>query len=380
VLTAAWCVCRARRRPARYLPLAGVALGAAIATKMSALAAVPVVLALAVWSVWAAGRRDRDKAPRPLVRDAGAAAGAAAGVALLAVGVVWAAYLAVDPRLRWATPPGTPVIHGLRGLVVDRLPFPRPYRDGMRIQFGFENARWGGFLFGRQYVGSLWYYLPAALLVKTPLGMLALWLAGAVAMVVTPRLRPAAPYVLVPAAFLMAVELTESRNLGVRYVIFVPMFLAVAAACAVPAAMAVRRRRALAGVAALTLLVAVSSLRTYPYYLPYSNEAFGGPAKTYLRLHDSNVDWGQDLGRLADRLRQRYPGERIWLVYKGSGVPSSYGIAARDPRTVPPAEVRGLLVVSDSRVDRPDAELTALINSSTPIDEVGHSITIYRRA
>jgi 4-amino-4-deoxy-L-arabinose transferase-like glycosyltransferase len=380
LLTAAWCLWRARRRPARYLPLAGAALGAAIATKMNALAAVPVVLVLAAWSAWSAWAAARsERTPTETRRVAVRAVGAAAGVALLAIGVVWVAYLAVDPRLRWATPPGTPIIHGLRGLVVDRLPFPRPYRDGMRLQFGFENARWGGFLFGRQYVGSLWYYLPAALLVKTPLGMLALWLGGAAAMVATPRLRPAAPYVLVPAAFLMAVELTESRNLGVRYVIFVPMFLAVAAACVIPVAIARRRRLALAGVAALTLFVAVSSLRAYPYYLPYSNEAFGGPAKTYLRLHDSNVDWGQDLGRLADRLRQRYRGEQVWLVYKGSGVPSSYGIAARDPRTVPPAEVRGLLVVSDSRIDRPDPRLTALLNTSTPIDEVGYSITIYRR-
>ena len=99
-----------------------------------------------------------------------------------------------------------------------------------------------------------------------------------------------------------------------------------------------------------SLFVAVSSLRTFPYYLPYSNEAFGGPAKTHLRLHDSNVDWGQDLGRLADRLRERYPGERVWLVYKGSGVPSYYGIHASDPRAGRPRQVRGLLVVSDSSV------------------------------
>ena len=38
-----------------------------------------------------------------------------------------------------------------------------------------------------------------------------------------------------------------------------------------------------------------------------------------VRLHDSNVDWGQDLGRLADHLRQRYPGEKVWLVGYGSG-------------------------------------------------------------
>lgn len=128
------------------------------------------------------------------------------------------------------------------------------------------------------------------------------------------------------------------------------MFLAVAAACLV----ALKRRWAHVVTAVLVLFVAVGSLRTYPYYLPYSNEAFGGPSKTHLRLHDSNVDWGQDLGRLADRLRQRYPGEKIWLVYKGSGVPAFYGIDASDPRTVPPDQVHGLLVVSDSSIAKAD--------------------------
>jgi hypothetical protein len=278
--------------------------------------------------------------------------------------------------LRWATPGDVPVIGGLHGLVVDWLPFPRPYRDGVRIQFGFEYSSFGGFLFGHQYVGSRWYYLPVALLVKTPLGMLALWLVGTVAMVTVRRLRPAAPYVLIPAAVLLASVLNGSRDFGVRYAIFVPMFLAVAAATVVT----VRLRWAHVVTAALVLFVAVSSARTYPYYLPYSNEAFGGPSKTYLRLHDSNVDWGQDLGRLADRLRQRYPGEKVWLVYKGSGVPSYYGINASDPLRVPLADVHGLVVVSDDWIDKAGGKLAALIDSSRPIDEVGHAITIFHRA
>jgi hypothetical protein len=153
------------------------------------------------------------------------------------------------------------------------------------------------------------------------------------------------------------------------------MFLAVAAGCLV----VVRRRWAHVVVAVLVAFVAVSSLRTFPYYLPYSNEAFGGPSKTHQHLHDSNVDWGQDLGRLADRLRERHRGERIWLVYKGAGVPSYYGIKAADPRAVVPGEVRGLLVVSDTAIAKADDRLAALIASSTPIDEVGHSITIFRR-
>jgi 4-amino-4-deoxy-L-arabinose transferase-like glycosyltransferase len=374
LLTSVWSTWRARRRPLHYLPLTGIALGAAVATRMSALPAVPVVLLLVALSVWYAGRA-RGAATRGTVRLLALGVAAAVGVALIAVVVVWASYLAVDPRLHWSTPENVPVIHGLRGLVLDRLPFPQPYRDGMRIQFGFEDSTFGGFLFGRQYVGSRWYYLPAALLVKTPLGVLALWPAGVAAMVAVRRLRPAAPYVLLPAAVLLAAAVTGSRDFGVRYAIAVPMFLAVAAAT-VPAW---RWRWAHVVTALLVLGVAVSSLRTYPYYLPYSNEAFGGPSKTHLRLHDSNVDWGQDLGRLADRLRQRYSSERVWLVYKGSGVPSAYDIDASDPLTVAPTEVRGLLVVSDSSIARADSRLAALIAGSEPIDEVGHSITIYRR-
>lgn len=370
VLTSVWLLWRARRRPRWYVPLAGVALGAALATKMSTLAAVPVLLALTGLSVWCA------KSPsEPRRRVLGWAAASAGVVAVAAIAVVWASYLVVDPRLRWAPQQPVPVVHGLRELVIDLLPFPESYRDGMRVQFGFEEYPWQGFLFGRLYTGSLWYYLPAALLVKTPLGMLALWAAGVVAVVAVRRLRPAAPYLLVPAAVLLAAAMLGSRDFGTRYAVFVPMFLAVAAGCV----LAVRWRWAPVAVGALVAFVAVSSLRTYPYYLPYSNEAFGGPAKTHLRLHDSNVDWGQDLGRLADRLNERYRGARIWLVYKGSGVPSAYGIDAADPREVPAREVRGLLVVSDSSVAKATGRLAELIDSSRPIDTVGHSITIYRR-
>lgn len=368
LLTSVWLLWRARRRPLLHLPLAGAALGAAVATKMSTLPAVPVLLLLAVLSVW----HGRDLAPSRKVR---LGAAAAAGTALVALAVVWATYLAVDPRLRWTAPVHLPAVHGLRGLLIDWLPFPQPYRDGMRVQFGFENATWEGFLFGRLYHGSLWYYLPAALLVKTPLGMMALWVAGAVAMVAVPRLRQAAPYVLIPPAVLLAAAMQGSRDLGVRYALFVPVFLAVAAAGVV----AFRRRWAHVATTALVLFVAVSSLLTYPYYLPYSNEAFGGPARTHLRLHDSNVDWGQDLGRLADRLDRRYPHEKVWLVYKGAGVPSYYGIDATDPRKAPTSEVHGLLVVSDTSIAKADDRLAALLATSTPIDEVGHSITIYRR-
>ncbi|SEP75932.1 Dolichyl-phosphate-mannose-protein mannosyltransferase [Streptomyces sp. yr375] len=366
LLTSVWLLWRARLgRPRLFLPLAGVALGAGLATKMSMLPAVPVLMALAALAMWT--RRPRD------LRKALSAAGV---VAVAAVAAVWVSYLVVDPLLRW-DPRSThvPVVHGARGLLVRLMPFPEAYRDGMRIQFGLENETWQGFLFGHVYSGSRWYYLPVALVVKTPLGMLALWTAGAVALLAVRRLRPAAPYVLVPAAVLLASAMTGSRDLGTRYAVFLPMFLAVAAGCV----LAVRPRWTRVAAAVLVAFVAVSSLRTFPYYLPYSNEAFGGPAKTHLRLHDSNVDWGQDLGRLAHRLHSRYRGERVWLVYKGGGVPAYYGIKAPDPRRVPARQVHGVLAVSDSAAAKAKGRLALLLHSSRAVDEVGHSITLYRR-
>ncbi|MHC5908907.1 phospholipid carrier-dependent glycosyltransferase, partial [Streptomyces sp. S6] len=328
---------------------------AALATKMSTLPAVPVFAGLAAVALWRTGRRD--------------ALLGAAGVAVSAFAVVWVSYLAVDPRLRWSPAPGSvPRLRGIRGLVVRLLPVPASYRDGMRVQFRFENQHWEGYLFGHVYSGARWYYLPAALLVKTPLGMLALWAAGAVAMLAVPRLRRAAVFVLLPAGVLLASAMTGTRDLGTRYAVFMPMFLAVAAGCA----LALRRVWV---TCALVAFVAVSSVRTFPYYLPYSNEAFGGPARTHLRLHDSNVDWGQDLGRLAER----YGGAPVWLVYKGAGVPAYYGVRGRDPLTVPEARVRGLLVVSDSAAAKARGRLAELLRTSRAVAEVGHSITVYRR-
>jgi 4-amino-4-deoxy-L-arabinose transferase-like glycosyltransferase len=359
LLTALWLLWRARFRPALYLPLAGLAAGAALATKMNALAAVPVLLLLAALAIWP--RRIR------------ACAAAVAGVAVIAVSVVWLSYLLVDPRMRWAAPLDLPHLTGLRAALIDVLPFPPAYRDGMRVQFGFEDESFGGFLWGEAYPGSRWYYLPAALLVKMPLGMIALWLIGAVVLLARRRLRPAAPYVLLVPVVMLLATMGGSRDFGVRYVIVWPVVLAVAAGLAVH----IGRARILA--AGLVLFVAVSSMRTFPHYLTYSNEAFGGPSLTYQWLHDSNVDWGQDLGRLADRLRERYPGQPVWLEYKGNGVPAAYGIVGGDPLRVPPERVRGLLVVSRTLVAQPDGQLRALIDTSTPIDQVGNSITIYRR-
>jgi hypothetical protein len=378
LLTTLWLLWRARRRPYLYLPLSGLALGAAVATKMTALPAIPLMMLLAVLSVWAAGRARAGSARpdrRTVVRLLLTGVGAAVGVAVICVLTVWATYLVVDPHLRWTTPSGLPVLHGLTGHLVGWLPFPEAFRDGMRVQLGFQNQTFGGYLLGEKYVGSKWYYLPAALLIKEPLGMLALWVGAAVVMLATPRLRAAAVYVLVPTVVLLVVAMDGSRDFGVRYAIFVPVFIAVAAGCVVT----VRWRWAHVATLLLLVFVAVSSLRTFPYYIPYSNEAFGGPSKTYLRLSDSNVDWGQDLARLGTRVKRDYPGQPVWLNYKGRGDPKYYGIIAKDPSQVPLDQVHGLVAVSANRAPTVTGRWKQIVDSSTMIGDVGHSIILYWR-
>src|SRR4030042_5635921 len=47
------------------------------------------------------------------------------------------------------------------------------------------------------------------------------------------------------------------------------------------------------------LWYAFSSLNIFPYYLTHFNELVGGAKNGYIYVTDSNLDWGQDLKRLA---------------------------------------------------------------------------------
>ncbi len=357
VLTSVWLLWRARSRPRLYLPLAGAALGAAVATKMNTLAAVPVLLLLAGLSVW---RARRTKAPGSRLKLLARTVAGAALVALVAVAVVWASYLVVDPRLRWSPTPGeVPAVHGPRGRLVGLLPFPEVYRDGMRMQFGLENAHWEGFLFGRHYEGSLWYYLPAALLVKTPLGMLALWAAGTAALLTTRQLRPFGT--LLAAAGGGAAGRGHGRGAGLRGAVRhlrADVRRGGGGRCArAAAAVGAGRGGGAAGVRDGQFAADVpvlSAVRQRGVRLGRRRRTSGctTPTSTGART------WGGSRTGCGTGTRA----QRVWLVYKGSGVPSYYGIHASDPRGRPERKVRGLLVVSDSSVAKARGRLARLIH------------------
>ncbi len=76
---------------------------------------------------------------------------------------------------------------------------------------------------------------------------------------------------------------------------------------------------------ALAAWLAASVLHAAPHFIGYFNEIIGGPANGPYYLQDSNIDWGQDLKRLASYERENGIPE-INLAYWGPGQPEYYGI------------------------------------------------------
>ena len=70
-----------------------------------------------------------------------------------------------------------------------------------------------------------------------------------------------------------------------------------------------------------------SSLAGFPYYLSYFNELAGGPKNGYKYVVDSNYDWGQDLRRLANFVKDppaKQKIKKIYVDYFGGGDPKYY--------------------------------------------------------
>ncbi|MCR4412685.1 MAG: hypothetical protein NUV77_09700, partial [Thermoguttaceae bacterium] len=79
----------------------------------------------------------------------------------------------------------------------------------------------------------------------------------------------------------------------------------------------------LAAAAGLALLASIAgSLAVYPYSLSYFNELAGGPRNGHWHLHNSNVDWGQDLFDLKEWL-DKHPEARPLAFAPSSPLGSS---------------------------------------------------------
>jgi hypothetical protein len=206
----------------------------------------------------------------------------------------------------------------------DRRLLPEAYLYGLAYTLRTTTSR-PAYLHGAISDKGWLAYFPIAFAIKTPVPTLLLLLAGLAAMfrgrVPTGRspvlLAGLGTFAVVYAAAAMA----SHTDIGHRHIL--PLYPAVFVFAGAAAGWLSWRpgRWVLAG---LLVWLAAANLWAWPNYLGYFNELIGGPTRGYRWLADSNVDWGQDLKRLA-RYADEHPDERIKLAYFGSADATRYG-------------------------------------------------------
>jgi len=182
------------------------------------------------------------------------------------------------------------------------------------------------FLLGRYGEHGNWLYFPTAFLLKFPLALLGLGALGAAAWARefrAGRLRRETLWVWGPTAAYAAAAEWSAMDIGIRHLLpLVPAFLLLVG---FGAADVWKRRRGKTAVLLFGAWAAASVLGSAPHLLAYFNELAGGPARGYLYLVDSNLDWGQDLGGLARFLRA-HGDPPIYLSYFGTADPADAGV------------------------------------------------------
>ncbi len=161
------------------------------------------------------------------------------------------------------------------------------------------------YLLGQHSVFGWWYFFPVVLAVKTPLAFLALAAFGAVVCLM--RFREKGGAYVFPLGFALAVlgvGMAGHINVGVRHILPIYLGLSIVAAVGVVRLYDLARR-AVSAKAALAILAgwfAIASLAAHPDYLAYFNVLAGSEPERIVA--DSDLDWGQDMTRLATRLRE----------------------------------------------------------------------------
>jgi hypothetical protein len=223
------------------------------------------------------------------------------------------------------------------------FPLPAPLLEGIRFQMAASSAgEFPAFLNGHWSQTGWWYYYLVALLVKTPLPSLAFLVVGTVA-IARRRLRdPGDLWIVVPPLFLLYVlSFHYGKNYGVRYLLPAFPFFLLIAGRGVDASLRAGKYGRAAVCVLLAWQLAACTLVT-PHHLAYFNELAGGPDRARRLLLDSNLDWGQDLGRLKAYLDARGV-KHVCLGYFGHVDPHLYGIDFSLPPTKP---TPGLCAVS----------------------------------
>jgi 4-amino-4-deoxy-L-arabinose transferase-like glycosyltransferase len=384
----------------------GVVVGLTLAVKHSGILALPILLLLSLAEATARrlGTGGFPATARRLRREVLGWVVSLLAITLISAAVLWALYgfrFRARPDRLPITPPLTEFVRGLKspltphlilGLARWRL-LPESYLYGLADVLITSAGPRPMFLFGRLYPHGQWFYFPAAFLIKSTLGFLRLlFLSLSGKALGSPQLRRQVLFLSIPPVFFFAASSNSGLNIGVRHILPVyPFFLLLAAGGAWQ--LATRHRRWAYVVAVLAGTHVFSSWRAFPDYLAYSNEVWGGPAKTYRVITDSNVDWGQGLVA-TKRYLEKFHITNCWLAYFGSADPGYYHLPCKllpdfftpwwsKPTEVAPPIYEGTVLVSATQmagVYWGPAELNPYEQflEAHPIANLGGSMLVFR--
>lgn len=260
------------------------------------------------------------------------------------------------------------------------LPLPAPefvkglYKVAERNGLGLD-----AYLLGELRTHGWWYFFPVTIAVKTPIAFLVLAIAGGVfairRSVHTHDWLYLAP--LLGAGAVLGFSMISNINIGVRHVLPVYPLLAIGAAgVVVELWRSTRRRQGARVVVAIAITwLSFSSMRAHPDYIAWFNELAGDRPDRI--LVNGDLDWGQDLDRLADTLNARGI-TSVRIAYFGSASPPKHiqGAQRLSPHERPPgwvavseAVIKGVLVSPTDGFRWAD--------SIPPVARVGKSIRLY---
>jgi hypothetical protein len=263
--------------------LFGACVGLAVLSKFSSLAFIPAAFAAAlVWHL----RCERPAASLVARRALQRALPFCLAV-LVGAGIVWAGYRFSFGSFAGIRLPAPELFAGVRAVIEHNRQGHPAYLLGMHSMFGW------------------WYYYPVVLAVKTPLPFLALLFAGAA--ICLGKTRRANPAFWLPLAFSLGIlffSLFSQINIGVRHVLPVYMGFSIVAAVAAVRLWEMSRTARWAAWTLGLLLVwhGATSALSHPDYIPYVNALAGSEPEKILA--ESDLDWGQDMKRLAKRLHE----------------------------------------------------------------------------
>lgn len=403
----------AKQPSARTLLVCGLVAGVVLVVKHSGILVLPILGLLALGEILMAPRlaaepsSEHPRIAQGPARQAFRMAAALLVITAISVSILWAAYgfrFQARPDNLKITPPLAEFIRGTGspGLknrhlaqILLRLErwrlLPESYLYGL-ADVAIANEGRPTFIFSKVYPRGRWFYFPGAFLIKSTFGFLMLLLLiFAATKLRRPAMRRELLFLVIPAVFYFAISLTSRLNIGIRHILPIYPFLLVFAGAGAWTLIEKGRRWAYC-VSALIAFHAYSSAKALPNYLAYSNELWGGTARTYRVLTDSNVDWGQGLIAVKNYL-DRHRISECWLAYHGSADPAYYRIPCKplpDPfsqmfgkpvEAVPPV-LQGKVLVSATNLSGflwGPGELNPyrVFSRSTPVENLGGAILVF---